>query len=1143
MMVASCMLSAILLTACNDNDRMEGVEPAPEGGVISLSGEIDQVAVTRVNDNGFCDGDVMGVYVVDYEGNNPGKLANHGNRATNVAHTFDEENFKWNSAYDIYWKDNHTHVDIYGYYPIGAPTDVNAHTFELQKDQSKAAENGVLGGYEQSDFLWGKAADVAPTERVIRLPLRHRMSSARVTLKEGTGFAKDEWLKLEKQVLVMNTRRTAEINLATGEVKATGEVAKTGTLPYRKDQDFRAIVVPQTVESGKVLFNITVNGTAYTFKRAEAMTYLSGKMHNFTIEVNKKAESGEYEFKLAGESITAWENDDISHDATAKEYIIIDVPKAGTLKECIQAANKDYTKVMNLKLTGHIDARDFFFMRDEMAKLQSLNLKEVKIEEWVDQNNYEKPYEADVIPTLAMFRKKSLQHLVLPDKLKEIGSNAFSSCSNLTGSLLIPEGVKKVGSNAFDNCNALRGTLRLPSTLEKIDNSAFAVCNFTCELVLPSSLTYIGENSFCDCRNLYGELHLPDKLTYLGHRAFHYCMSLTGSLVIPQTIKEIPDLVFYNCESLNGTLQLHDGITSIGTQAFASCGFRGELILPKDLTVIGNQSFGSCNFSSIPQLPNKLEIIGDYAFSHNYLLAGTIKCPESLTSIGSNAFRYCKLESIVLSKNIESIGNYAFDGCYNIGSIVSESTLPPYLGVGAFNGVPKDNFTLEVPEAAITDYQTTTGWNEFKRIGAHHELICRPRIANALNTSRKQTLVLNAESDWEVESMPEWCSLSATSGTSKTELTLTINEMPKGTSGGRKGDIVFRLKDKGYTTKCAVTQHDYEYAEDEIIQLQKATRGNKGGINLVFVGDGFNAEDIANGTYLKTIKEEVEHFFGVEPYTTYRDYFNVYTAIPVSVESGIGTLNTIRYTKFETTFTGGGLKCNSSAVFDYALRMPTVTRENLKESLVVLIPNTGDYGGITEMYADGSAIAICPLSTDVYPYDKRGVLQHEAGGHGFGKLGDEYIYHNAFIDDCKCTCCPHILEFNNAKALGWYDNLSLTGKMHEVPWSHFIFDDRYSVRVDIFEGGYMHTRGVYRSEQNSCMNNNIPYFSAISRESIVKRIKRYAGEPYSFEEFVSLDKKTAAKVATRLMDRPFATGRPYVRQHAPRILPGGPQLK
>ena len=563
MMVASCMLSAILLTACNDNDRMEGVEPAPEGGVISLSGEIDQVAVTRVNDNGFCDGDVMGVYVVDYEGNNPGKLANHGNRATNVAHTFDEENFKWNSAYDIYWKDNHTHVDIYGYYPIGAPTDVNAHTFELQKDQSKTAENGVLGGYEQSDFLWGKAADVAPTERVIRLPLRHRMSSARVTLKEGTGFAKDEWLKLEKQVLVMNTRRTAEINLATGEVKAMGEVAKTGTLPYRKDQDFRAIVVPQTVEGGKVLFNITVNGTAYTFKRAEAMTYLSGKMHNFTIEVNKKAESGEYEFKLAGESITAWENDDISHDATAKEYIIIDVPKAGTLKECIQAANKDYTKVMNLKITGHINARDFFFMRDEMAKLQSLNLKEVKIDALEGTDTWGKPYEPDIIHNDAMQGKKTLQHLVLPDKLVKINEYAFCTCSNLTGSMIIPEGVKEIGSSAFKECSALTGNLRLPSTLEKIKDNAFQECSFTCELLLPSSVTYIGSSAFSSCKNLYGELHLPDKLTYLGSHAFANCSSFTGSLIIPQTLKKIENNTFSYCMGLNGTLQLHDGITQI----------------------------------------------------------------------------------------------------------------------------------------------------------------------------------------------------------------------------------------------------------------------------------------------------------------------------------------------------------------------------------------------------------------------------------------------------------------------------------------------------------------------------------------------------------------------------------------------------
>lgn len=79
--------------------------------------------------------------------------------------------------------------------------------------------------------------------------------------------------------------------------------------------------------------------------------------------------------------------------------------------------------------------------------------------------------------------------------------------------------------------------------------------------------------------------------------------------------------------------------------------------------------------------------------------------------------------------------------------------------------------------------------------------------------------------------------------------------------------------------------------------------------------------------------------------------------------------------------------------------------------------------------------------------------------------------------------------------------------MHEVPWSHLIYDSRYSDIVDIYEGGFMHSRGVYRSELNSCMNNDIPYYSTISREAIVKRIMQYAGETYSFEKFVANDKR------------------------------------
>ena len=87
----------------------------------------------------------------------------------------------------------------------------------------------------------------------------------------------------------------------------------------------------------------------------------------------------------------------------------------------------------------------------------------------------------------------------------------------------------------------------------------------------------------------------------------------------------------------------------------------------------------------------------------------------------------------------------------------------------------------------------------------------------------------------------------------------------------------------------------------------------------------------------------------------------------------------------------------------------------------------------------------------------------------------------------------------------------------------------------------MHTRGVFRSEQNSCMNNNIPYYSTISRESIVKRIKRYAGETYSFEDFVKNDKREAGNV-TRSTGRSGSVGNVNsgIHQHAPVIHRGNP---
>lgn len=1147
----------MLLTGCSDDFFGDKTEQH-DSNRIQLSGDIDQLAVTRVNDNGFCNGDVMGVYIVDYEGNKPGTLKVNGNRGDNVRHTFDEPNYKWNSAYDLFWKDKHTHIDVYGYYPFANPESIEDYQFEVQKDQSKATENGEMGGYEASDFLWGKVSDVAPTTSVIRLPMAHRMSNARVTLIQGSGFAEGEWANLEKIVLTANVARKASINLSTGEIKTAGAVENTMTIPSRVNDEWRTIVVPQTVAAGTTLFSITIGGVPYKFTKNEALTYVAGKMMNFGIKVDKQTGSGAYKLTLVSESITPWENDLVSHDAAAKEYIVINSTPGG-LKKAITAANKDYTKIKNLKITGEINAKDFYFMRDSMEYLAALNLKEVIIKGGTQKltggyvgdypyNDYEMPYEA-------LRGMKTLNLIVLPDKLTKIGIAAFADDQNLTGSLIIPEGVTEIEVGAFANCHAMNGSISFPSTLKYIGRKedrwwyggTFARCGFNSKLILPSNLECLKGNAFEECEGLYGELRLPEKLSELGENAFRGCKNFSGNLIIPQNLQKVPNNAFEYCGGMNGTLTLHDGVTAIGEYAFRGTHFRGEIKLPKNLVVLQNYAFAGCDFSGELKLPSSLKSIGRKVFGDTdgdgscWRLMGIVEFPEGMQSIGEQAFYNCRsIEGLVFPESIETIQNSAFEGCYGINSIVCKSDMPANVLNNAFNGVAKDNFTLEVPESAISQYQAASGWKDFKRIAAHHELVCRPSVACALSTEHKQKLVINAEGEWEVASKPDWCEVSPASGNKKTEVTLTIKGMAKN-ADSRDGKVVFRLKDKDYTHECSVSQYGYEYGEDEWITLQKATKGNNGGINIVLLGDGFNAKDIASGKYLNDIKQEVEYFFGIEPYKTYRDYFNVYTAIPLSTESGVGTVNTIRYNRFNTTFTGGvKLKADYEEVFDYALGAPTVNKSNLNQTLIIMVPNSTDYGGICQMWEDGSAIAFCPQSTYGYPLDTRGVIQHEAGGHGFGKLGDEYIYHNAFIDFCDCTCCGHVFEFNAAKSLGWFDNLELTGKMHSVGWSHLIFDDRYSDIVDIYEGGYMHNRGVFRSEPNSCMNNDIPYYSTISRESIVKRIKAYAGETYSFEDFVKNDKRDAGIVESRAFGGNGDQRTSGTYQHAPVFHKGSP---
>ncbi len=1085
---------AALAFGCHLDDSFE--VPVDEKVPISLKGDINQLAVTRASDNGFAAGDQVGIWAVNYNEDTPGTLTLKDNQATNVRFTFDGSS-TWTPDYDIYYKDKNTKVDIYGIYPYtSAISSIEAQPFEVQEDQSTISTHGSMGGYEASDFLWAKHEAAVPSPSVIQLLFQHKMSCVVVTLEKGNGFADGEFEALSQSVLINNVKRSALINLATGEVTATGAVSARSTVPAAYENGFRAIVVPQTVSAASSLFSITLGGTAYTYSEGSAFTYVAGKQHNFTVTVDKKADGG-YDVTVQT-TISAWTNDNSSHEFTAKEYVVVNVETPGTLGETLTAAGKNPDAIKYIKVLGTVNADDFYFMRDNMAVLQGVNMKEVVIAE-VDLPNGH-GWEG-TIPENAFRGKSFLTSFIFPENIKAIGYAAFLG-TNLSGSIIIPSGVTDIGQRVFEGTKVT--SAQLPETITTIHGEVFKDCLFLSSCNIPESVISIEDGAFQNVA-IVGTLSLPTNLEYLGSAAFAGCEHLSGKITIPTKITSINSGVFSGCKGIT-SIELHDGIRTIEDGAFNESGIRGELRLPCQLVRIGGNAFSNTAISGQLVLPESLVSLGGSAFSYCSRLEGTIEIPESITIIEPHTFDNCSsLQGLILPKDLSIINSNAFRNCYQLSSITCNANTPPLLYENPFEGVAKDNFTVEVPEESVNQYALSSGWNEFKRFVAHHEFSINRRLYRALNDGENRSFILRANSgaSWSIESKPDWVTVEPSSGTGKTDVTVTVNSLAQG-SGNREGEVVFLLDGKDYRSTLTVEQYDYSYGDGSVLTKQTHSKGS--GIPLVFLGDCYDAADIASGNYLADTEEAKGYFFDIEPYKSYKDYFDVYIVFGKSEDSGVGSVNTIREAKFGTQYslTGGTLQNSGTEAFNYARKADP--NMDITKGLVVMVLNSSDYGGVTYMWKDGSAIAICPKSMELYPYDFRGLVQHEAGGHGFGKLADEYIYYNAFIDYVT------LRSFLANKANGWYKNLSETANREEVPWSHLMYHPTYSNTVDIYEGGFSFTRGIFRSEPNSCMNNNIPYYSAISRQAIVERIMDYAGVPFNLDDFYAND---AAALNTR----------------------------
>ena len=280
--------------------------------------------------------------------------------------------------------------------------------------------------------------------------------------------------------------------------------------------------------------------------------------------------------------------------------------------------------------------------------------------------------------------------------------------------------------------------------------------------------------------------------------------------------------------------------------------------------------------------------------------------------------------------------------------------------------------------------------------------------------------------------------------------------------------------------------------DGEVTVLQTALEGN--GIDIVLLGDSYDALSIYEGTYASVMNETMECFFEIEPFNTYRHLFNVYMVTVVSQNcSALG----VSYGE-GTSISGNDEKC-----FSYALK--ALSSDRLKEALVITILNSREFGGSTYMYASGNGDWGCGKAVSYIPkvamkMDFRGLVQHEAGGHGFAKLADEYTSGaGEVISESEKA------SIQSYEKYGWYLNVDFTDDPSKVKWAHLLSDESSE---GVYEGALGYTSGVWRPSYTSIMKDNQGTFNAPSREAIWCRIHKLAyGSDwfYDFDSFAKYD--------------------------------------
>ncbi len=349
----------------------------------------------------------------------------------------------------------------------------------------------------------------------------------------------------------------------------------------------------------------------------------------------------------------------------------------------------------------------------------------ISIPSYVSYNNTR--YKVSAIGSFAFSGCSNITSIDIPSTVTSIGSGSFFNCSGLS-SITIPNSVISIGSSAFSDCSGLNSAV-IGNSVTTIEDKAFYSCSGIMRLLIPNSVVQIGDETFAGCTGLTS-VRLPESLISIGAKAFENCNGLTN-LFIPKSVASIGTAAFYGCKGLteidvdsdnnaydsrqycnaiietaSNTLitgcinsQIPYTVTAIGESAFHGLSNLTSIAFPESLISIGKDAFYGTGLTSV-DFPESLITIGELAFGYCRDIL-SVEIPNSVTTIGENAFLYCSgIKDVVIGNAVVSIGTGAFSDCIALGNVTFGNSLAT-IGDRAFRAC-RAIATLTIPNSVVS---------------------------------------------------------------------------------------------------------------------------------------------------------------------------------------------------------------------------------------------------------------------------------------------------------------------------------------------------------------------------------------------------------------------------------------------------------